>query len=85
MKSEITKIGHIEYRKDCAKGMSYRVFLASFSADVFDYLDKEKAFVLLAGKIESKKVFKKALGALYKQRLVELDGKGIRKITLDEI
>ena len=59
MKSEITRIGHVDFRTDCAKGMSLKQFEASFSADVFDYLDKEKAFVILGGKIESKKVFKK--------------------------
>jgi hypothetical protein len=56
-KPEIVKIGHLEFRKDCAKGMTLAEFKKSFSHKNFDSLDKDKAYVTLGGK---KKVEKEA-------------------------
>lgn len=55
-KSQIVKIGHLSFRKDSAKGTTIEQFKKSYSNKAFDTLDKEKAFVLLGGKLkESKK------------------------------
>ena len=62
----------------------------SVSKTILQKIDNEGGFLALTDKSSpeeisatfgiSKKAFKKAIGALYKQRLIELDTQGIRKI-----
>jgi len=49
------KIQHIEFRKDCAKGMSLKAFKESFGGPAFKEIDLDKAFVILGGKNSKKK------------------------------
>lgn len=59
MKREYINIGRLQFLKDCAKGMSFKQFEKQFAHLEAYNFDFEKSFVILGGKIESKKVFKK--------------------------
>lgn len=57
--SEIVTIGHLKFRKDCAKGTTLEQFRKSYSNQAFDSLDKDKAYVILGGEVKKKKSEKK--------------------------
>jgi len=59
MKKEYITIKRLQFLKDCAKGMSLREFKNTYLHAEAYGIDLDKAYIILGGKVQSKKVFKK--------------------------